>query len=303
MNSPYNLGRYNLVGFNVTPINNIFTKVKVNDYFSFTVISTTSDVFPTAKLYIAINVQKAVLVPGKFAAASISNTIVKSKAELIGYSWRTVTVDNNFDTNLAYVREFWRQVTFEDALSIERAILIGCSWRTVSIADEIDCIKADVLREYWKQVDILEEFSANILQSSLTYPKAEATDVFTVGTSHLSQQAYSAAAPNSVINTATLKSSNKTFVEVEALDLIDAVCDVLSLETKICVLTVTLRPGQTMIIDANTYNVWIDQQNAVYVHSGDWLDELDRNTQSFVINAASGVNNLQASILYTERYL
>ena len=58
-----------------------------------------------------------------------------------------------------------------------------------------------------------------------------------------------------------------------------------------------------MIIDANTYNVWIDQQNAVYVHSGDWLDELNRETQDFVITAASGAGNLEASILYTERYL
>lgn len=73
--------------------------------------------------------------------------------------------------------------------------------------------------------------------------------------------------------------------------------------TKVCVLNVTLQPGQVLIIDANTYNVLLDQQNAIDIHSGDWIDELNRNTTELKIGAASGVANLSATILYTERYL
>lgn len=76
-----------------------------------------------------------------------------------------------------------------------------------------------------------------------------------------------------------------------------------AIEMKVCVLNLTLRPGQRLIIDANNYNILLDGENAIYVQSGDWIDELIRNTTAIDITAASGDRNLQASILYTERFL
>ena len=76
-----------------------------------------------------------------------------------------------------------------------------------------------------------------------------------------------------------------------------------SVETKICVLNITLQPGQKLIIDASNYNVLLDGENAIWVQSGDWIDEINRNTSEIRIDAAAGSANIAASILYTERYL
>ena len=76
-----------------------------------------------------------------------------------------------------------------------------------------------------------------------------------------------------------------------------------ALDLAICYLTVTLKPGSTLIIDANNYNILLDGENAIELQSGDWLDDLDRETVDIAIGAASGVSGLSASILYTERYL
>lgn len=93
------------------------------------------------------------------------------------------------------------------------------------------------------------------------------------------------------------------YVLAEGYELISESASLENVETKVCVLNVTLQPSQVLIIDANTYNVLLDQQNAIDIHSGDWIDELNRNTTELKIGAASGVANLSATILYTERYL
>lgn len=64
----------------------------------------------------------------------------------------------------------------------------------------------------------------------------------------------------------------------------------------------TLRPGQVLVIDAGSYNVLLDGENAIHMQQGDWLDSIDRNTQSIVISA-TGISRVTAEILYTERYL
>ena len=76
-----------------------------------------------------------------------------------------------------------------------------------------------------------------------------------------------------------------------------------NIETRTCYLTVSLQPNQILIIDSNTYNVLLDSENAIDIQSGDWIDELNRNTVDLKIEAASGSANLDATILYTERYL
>ena len=71
----------------------------------------------------------------------------------------------------------------------------------------------------------------------------------------------------------------------------------------VCELNITLKPGQKLIVDATNYNVLLDNENAIWAQSGAWIDELTRETSSISINASSGVANLSANILYTERYL
>ena len=90
---------------------------------------------------------------------------------------------------------------------------------------------------------------------------------------------------------------------VSGYELVSESASIENVDMKTCVLTLTLKPGQTLIIDANNYNVLLDNQNAIEVQSGDWIDDLNRNTTDITISAASGLANLSASILYTERYL
>lgn len=86
-------------------------------------------------------------------------------------------------------------------------------------------------------------------------------------------------------------------------EFVDESASLENIDVKTCYLTVTLRPGQVLIVDANTYNVLLNGQNAIEIQSGDWIDELNRNTVDIKIESASGASNLSATILYTERYL
>ena len=90
---------------------------------------------------------------------------------------------------------------------------------------------------------------------------------------------------------------------VSGYEFVDESASLENIDIKVCYLTLTLRPNQVLIIDANTYNVLLDGNNAIDVQSGDWIDELNRNTVDIKIEAASGSANLDATILYTERFL
>jgi len=92
-------------------------------------------------------------------------------------------------------------------------------------------------------------------------------------------------------------------IPTEGFELISANATPESIETKVCILNISLKPGDRLVIDANNYNVLLNGDNAIWVQSGDWIDELIRNTTEVKIDAAAGVGNVKASILYTERYL
>lgn len=89
----------------------------------------------------------------------------------------------------------------------------------------------------------------------------------------------------------------------EGYEFVDESASLENIDIKTCYLNVTLKPNQVLIVDANTYNVLLNSQNAIDIQSGDWIDELNRNTVDIKIEAASGSANLDATILYTERFL
>ncbi len=100
----------------------------------------------------------------------------------------------------------------------------------------------------------------------------------------------------------TLSISEQVYLKSLLTEIIDSVVDAESFRYCYCNLDVTIKPGSVLIVDAVNYNVFLDGENIVYAHSGDWLDELNRTTQSLKITG-TGSTNLSASILYTERYL
>jgi hypothetical protein len=85
-------------------------------------------------------------------------------------------------------------------------------------------------------------------------------------------------------------------------EMVDVIADVEATEEHVCSLNITIRPGQTLIVDAANYNIFLDGENIVYAHSGDWIDEMNRMTQSIKITGTRAAN-LSASILFTEQYL
>lgn len=103
--------------------------------------------------------------------------------------------------------------------------------------------------------------------------------------------------------TASVVTDKETWLIAEGYELVSASATLESVDLHVCELNVTLQPGQRMIIDAINYNIWIDGQNANWIQSGEWIDELTRETSSISVTASAGVAQLTASILYTERYL
>ena len=91
-------------------------------------------------------------------------------------------------------------------------------------------------------------------------------------------------------------------------ELVMTTADVESYEQRICYIgtsetTLTLRPGDRLIIDASNFNVLLNNENAIWYQKGDWIDELNRDTVSLSVAAASGTANLSITILYIERFL
>lgn len=106
-----------------------------------------------------------------------------------------------------------------------------------------------------------------------------------------------------IINANTRVSAKIISPLTEGYEFVDESASLENIDIKTCYLNVTLKPNQVLIVDSNTYNVLLNSNNAIDIQSGDWIDELNRNTVDIKIEAASGASNLGATILYTERYL
>ena len=97
--------------------------------------------------------------------------------------------------------------------------------------------------------------------------------------------------------------SARVHPDVAGYEFINSSASLRNIDTKVCILTTTLKPGEILIVDANNYNVLLNSQNAIEIQSGDWIDELNRNTTEIKLTASSGMANMSATILYTEKYL
>lgn len=86
-------------------------------------------------------------------------------------------------------------------------------------------------------------------------------------------------------------------------ELVNGSASVETTEVIACLIDVTLQPGDRLVVDAVTYNVYLNDENIVDLHRGEWIDELNRDTINLEVIASTGTNNLEAQVLYTERYL
>lgn len=95
----------------------------------------------------------------------------------------------------------------------------------------------------------------------------------------------------------------KVYLKAQGFELVTESATLNVVDLRSCVLNLTLQPGQQLIVDAESYTVLLNGENAIDLQKGDWIDELDRSTQGLSIKASAGVANLTAKIIYTEKYL
>ena len=152
--------------------------------------------------------------------------------------------------------------------------------RPMTATEGVECSDTIMSDTYLKPVGV-EEIDSDIVLGSNICPKAKATEEI-----------------EPIVVT-----DKKTWLVVSAYELISPSIVLEHSEIKTCYLDITLEPGQKIIVDSGSYNVLLDNENAIWAQSGDWIDELVRETSSISISATEGVNNLTASIMYTERYL
>lgn len=74
-----------------------------------------------------------------------------------------------------------------------------------------------------------------------------------------------------------------------------------SLEEIIIDLSVTIKPGDILVIDSDNFRVLLNGENAIKYHSGDWIDELNRQSKSITISG--GGDTLESSIYFQELWL
>ena len=92
-------------------------------------------------------------------------------------------------------------------------------------------------------------------------------------------------------------------LSAEGYELVSESASVVVLDIRTCQLKCTLKPGDRLVIDASTYTVLLNGENAIELQSGDWIDELDRDTTDLSFICSSGTAQLSAYITYQERYL
>lgn len=157
------------------------------------------------------------------------------------------------------------------------------------------------------QMSVLLDVSSNeavtgeALQAAEIRPAALSREVLTAE-AELGSNNYLTAEADETIQPDVILGS-KIYLAAEMYELVDGAASLISLDTRVCIINTTLKPGQRLVIDAASYNVLLDQENAIHLHSGEWIDELTRETTEINITARAGAKNLSASILYTERYL
>lgn len=90
--------------------------------------------------------------------------------------------------------------------------------------------------------------------------------------------------------------------DLEFFCYLDAVIGIENVEEKILTINVTIPPGKKLIIDARNYTAYLDGVNVLDKVTGDWPDEISRDTNAIMITCPTS-KNLKTVMLYDELYL
>lgn len=99
-----------------------------------------------------------------------------------------------------------------------------------------------------------------------------------------------------------VKIAKKVTLELELYEIVDCIAEAESTEEFTLVVNVSIPPGKTLIVDSEYYTAYLDGINVLDKVTGDWLDELTRESVSITINCGNS-NSIATALLYKELYL
>lgn len=173
-----------------------------------------------------------------------------------------------------------------DAVNVYKPIRVSAGYETVNIS-EISCRELETYKTEFYSA--LERFNANITGREIIKYELGLKD------SHIIINIEDITA-RSIL----MKLFTDPAIERTTLNIILPNYKLL----KKCVLSdIDLSPGETLIVDSNEYIILKNDVEVMRVHSGDWIDEIDRDTDTIGIVNVSGSGIISSSVEYVERYL
>ena len=150
-------------------------------------------------------------------------------------------------------------------------------------------------------IENIESDSNNNL-SQIVNLNSDAEETFDAS-ANVSQEVYDPVSFIEEIGTSKMSLGQIVRESADVGEVFNAAADVIALAEWVCEFPdLILKPGQALIIDSGSYNVMLDGNNAIHLQKGDWIDNLNRNTQNVTISGTNA-NKLSATIIYTDRYL
>lgn len=118
---------------------------------------------------------------------------------------------------------------------------------------------------------------------------------------YLSENIHAASDMSETISALVFISSDYTHPSLTMDAIIDSQVTSVRFDVGYAYLSLTLRSGETLVIDSDNFVVLLNGENAIETHSGIW-PEFKRETMDVQISSGT-MADLVASILYTEKYL
>ena len=197
-----------------------------------------------------------------------------------------------------YLLAFGTEKVLTDGMLLGNGVYISAAGGETVTKDIVGGMSSVVLGSVVGYETITEEATAQCL----VYPPTVGLEQVT-GDLHMGAVIQPPNAKGSETVNAIAITDKETYLIASGYELVSASVNLEAVDIIVCELNITLKPGQKLVVDANNYNILLDGENAIWAQSGAWIDELTRETTSISVNTSSGVANLSANILYTERYL
>lgn len=191
------------------------------------------------------------------------------------------------------------RTTVEKAVGGNGAYISGFSESFIDAVEGIIVAESSIVMRFVTEVETLY---SQVTVNAIVNPRIQPSETIVSDGIEIGHTAHIKCSSEEIFE-GSVTVDKETYLIASAYELMYSSASLEAVDILVCKLNLTLQPGQRLIVDADNYNVLLDGENAIEALTGDWIDELTRSTTSISINAASGSENLIASMLFTERYL